>query len=235
MWELISSLAKPLIENGINYFSQQKTNRANTALAREMATRAERASNTAHQREIRDLYQAGLNPILSVTGGSGASTTSGTAVQQQSPRVDFGDVLATARSAQEIENLGVQNEAMKAGISQTQADTMLKNAMTLKTNEDAIVSHGTAKQIRENTLNTQHMRSKIDAEISSINAQSKAQRYRNFGLYNQARIDASSFGKTLDAADRFFSTVGNAANTVRSSSQARDVYRGYTAQGIVNQ
>lgn len=39
----------------------------------------EMMSNTAHQREIADLKAAGLNPVLSASGGNGAAVTSGSA------------------------------------------------------------------------------------------------------------------------------------------------------------
>lgn len=56
-------------------------------------------SDTAHQREVRDMIAAGLNPVLSVTGGNGASVTSGATASGVSSSGSKGDTDMSLNSA----------------------------------------------------------------------------------------------------------------------------------------
>lgn len=95
----IGSAIAGVVGNVMSMRGQKKINREQIALSREQMQFQERMSSTAHQREVADLKQAGLNPILSGTGGSGASTPTGAMASLENPAESWENLGATASSA----------------------------------------------------------------------------------------------------------------------------------------
>jgi len=67
------------------FLGQQDTNAQNRQLAAENTAFQERMSNTAYQRQVKDLEASGLNPMLAYVKGGGASTPSGSVATMSSP------------------------------------------------------------------------------------------------------------------------------------------------------
>lgn len=90
-------------------------NRSSAKEAQQNREFQEGMSRTAHQREVADLRAAGLNPILSGTGGRGASTPTGSMAVQRDPITPaVQSALAATRLKQELKNMKTQRTTTEA-------------------------------------------------------------------------------------------------------------------------
>lgn len=87
-----------VLGGGLDLFGAERTNQANAKQAALNRDFQERMSNTAHRRQVADMRAAGLNPILSGMGGSGASQPGGS----QATSSDMGSIGSRAITSAKV-------------------------------------------------------------------------------------------------------------------------------------
>lgn len=158
-------------------------------------------SNSAHQREIRDLKAAGLNPILSAMGGNGAAVTSGATASGVTSSGAKGDTDTSVNGAIASILSSVLNAQTRLQEMNTNAITNL--AVADKYNAMSKYTAELGSQTQITTANIHAMASKyasdVGANASKVSASihAAAQKY-GYDVSAMTQRDVAAFNATVN-------------------------------------
>lgn len=219
-----------LVGGAMSQSGQSSANSTNRDLALQQMLFQKHMSNTAHQREVRDLRLAGLNPILSGTGGQGASSPAGATTHVENEKgAGVNSALDALRTVSQSLLAREQAERTKAETEQTRLITQTKlpaetdlireqqnSAMATQRNLSADTElKKVATQVQFSEINKNHMLSRL-FEQQGIN-QEVQRKLMNLdiakgvevlkGMRNDGAVSDSQFGAIMSYVKRFFDSV----------------------------
>ena len=233
--DFLSKGASSIIGGGLSLVGGFMGNSASSVEAQKQRDWSAQMSGTAHQREVADLRAAGLNPILSGMGGSGAYTPSGSAASQQNPLQGVNDSINAARRIEEVEkkNLEQQREVQQSQIDLNQA-AKSKTEQDWRTGEtvqalnkanEKNVKANTAKALLEqdnvveqgNLLRAQQAAALSSAGLNSANAAKVIVDKRLSELEAQKQEYNKPVQKYTEPINTVIDTVGHGVDTVKDA------------------
>lgn len=232
-WGAVAQAAGSVVGDWLSYKGQKQANTQNIENSQAQRDFEERMSNTAHQREVKDLQAAGLNPILSATGGSGASTPSYTPPS----------VVNTLGSFQNSASKAAATIQQMQAVKQSEAAVELAQAQAAKTRSETVDQQINSAQALANVAATEQSRRtgfQTELATSAQAARTAAETENTLAAYPGVRADSSAKTSAANvAADSFAADVAKRkADAAKAGSQAsmaeseNDFFRGKQAMEL---
>lgn len=155
-------------------------------------SRQKQAAQSAHQWEVADLRAAGLNPILSATGGNGANLPSVAVAQNANSEAP--NIIGMMSAFQGIRNQEQQEKVLKA------QETLLQTQAARERDSATLMRSQTAKINTENYIPAaMNARMMDDPKLRSLMVDMyQTQLYKNaFGQFGQLLGGVQQFGSLL--------------------------------------
>lgn len=239
-WEAAASFAAPII-GGIFGSNSNKSAAKEAQLNREWQ---ERMDNTKHQREVKDLIAAGLNPILSAHGSG--SVPSGATAAQANPWAGLGEGINSAAKMSTIDKKRLEIEQQQTNANEAKLlaeenalnaehDRKIEETNLLKENQELtrqnIQNAGTDNLIKSYTLQNvmpeqaKLLRAQSLAAISQAGASSAAANVDEQRA-NLLRLDVNKRSKSQEIEPEaeylrvITNGVSNSAESVKDTAEA---------------
>lgn len=217
MW---GNILGAVVSGGLSFLGSKKRNEQQVASAREQMEFQREMSNTAHQRQVVDLRAAGLNPILSARYG-GASTPGGAMAQiENSIGQGVSSALAAsqahaqvAKMRQEVKNAKALETNIKAQEREIEARITNLNMNSAKASTAMNVDQNHALLLGEQATNAYETRKNIGLQGQELEQRIRAFSTQFAKLYEEEKIDKSTYGKILRWINRLnpFASAAKAA------------------------
>lgn len=111
------------IPAAVSAYGVHQQNEANERIARENRAFQERMSNTAYQRAVQDMRQAGINPMLAYAQGGASSPGGATATMQDMMSPAVSSAMHAVRMRRELQLVNDQMQKVRAETNREHAQS----------------------------------------------------------------------------------------------------------------